>query len=178
METTACSALSEDLEPAVWAYAAHTTSTTVRDPPELRGAKGDSLDGNLSQLHLIAGQGAGLVAEDIVNLAQVLIQVGVASTRVLFRHGVLHFLVKVDVNESLPAHTWALSITLEPISPNVNAGVDTRTTCSVTCVRLLESSNLILPRQKNELWICVPEQQQSNIQQQLPKLETYMKDAK
>ena len=45
--------------------------------------KADALDGYLTELHLIAGEGAGLVAEDVVNLAQVLVQVGVPGLGVL-----------------------------------------------------------------------------------------------
>ena len=50
---------------------------------DTRSTKADALDGDLTELHLVAGEGAGLVAEDVVDLAQVLVQVGVPGLGVL-----------------------------------------------------------------------------------------------
>lgn len=57
---------------------------------EFSRAQGHALDGNLSQLHLIAGQGTSLVTEDILHLAQILVQIAVAGFGKLTSAGVLH----------------------------------------------------------------------------------------
>lgn len=56
---------------------------------EFGRAEGEALNGNLPHLHLIAGQGASLVTEDILHLAQVLIQVAVAGLCKVSRAGIL-----------------------------------------------------------------------------------------
>ena len=57
---------------------------------ELSRSQGDGLDSNLPELHFVAGEGAGLVTEDILHLAQVLIQVAVACLGILPACGILH----------------------------------------------------------------------------------------
>ena len=57
---------------------------------ELSSAQWQRLDGHLSELHLIAGQGASLITEDVLHLAQVLIQVAVTCLCILSTYGILH----------------------------------------------------------------------------------------
>ncbi len=59
---------------------------------ELSRSQGDGLDSNLPELHFITGEGAGLVTEDVLNLAQVLVQVAVARLGILPACGVLHMI--------------------------------------------------------------------------------------
>lgn len=49
----------------------------------------DPFDGDLPQLHLIAGQGPCLVAEDVVNLSQILIQIGIPGFCMLISFSVV-----------------------------------------------------------------------------------------
>lgn len=59
------------------------------------------LDGDHAQLHLVAGERAGLVAEDILDLAQVFVEAAVSAAGVLLGDGALHLGVKVDKGEAL-----------------------------------------------------------------------------
>jgi hypothetical protein len=68
---------------------------------EIGIAIGDPLDSDLAQLHLIGGESARLVAEDVLNLAQILIQVGIARQGMVAAHRVNHLLVRVDVHKPL-----------------------------------------------------------------------------
>ena len=69
---------------------------------ELDRAIGDALDAYLAQLHLIAGEGACLVAEDVFHSAKILIEARVAGPRGLSRHRIPNRFIKVDENEGLP----------------------------------------------------------------------------
>ena len=57
---------------------------------EFSRAQRHALDGNLSQLHLIAGQSASFVTEDVLHLAQILVQIAVTGFGKLTSAGVLH----------------------------------------------------------------------------------------
>ena len=47
------------------------------------GAQTDPFDGNFSELHLIAGQRSSFVAEDVVDFAQILVQICVSGLGML-----------------------------------------------------------------------------------------------
>ena len=57
---------------------------------ELSRSQQSGLDRNLPELHFIAGEGASLVTEHILHLAQVLIQVAVTRLGILTTCGILH----------------------------------------------------------------------------------------